>query len=200
MSLSISQSLLQDFGASLNRFKKGEYIFHENWVANFYFQMECGSVKMFNYGEKNDYIQGIFTDGESFGEPPLLADFPYPANAIALTDCKVWVLKKDNYLKLLESNPEVHFTLTKVLAQRLYYKNNLLNAINTKEPTKRLLTIIDYFKNKSERKSDFYELPFTRQALADMSGLRVETVIKKVILLAENGELKLSDHKIFRKW
>jgi CRP-like cAMP-binding protein len=196
----IPSSLLQRYGASLNRFAKGEYIFYEEWPAHFYFQVEEGTVKMFNCGENNDYIQSFFTHGESFGEPPLVGDFPYPADARAVTECKIWVLKKANFLKLLEENFEVHLSLTKSIAQRLCYKTKLLNVMNTQNPEQRILTIIDFYKNKTTRTNGHYEVPFTRQALADMTGLRVETVIKKVIRLAETGELQLTNHKILRSW
>lgn len=196
----IPSILLQRYGASLNRFAKSEYIFHEDWPAHFYFQVEEGRVKMFNAGENNDYVQGFFVHGESFGEPPLLGDFPYPANARAVTECKIWVLKKANFLRLLEENYEAHFAFTKSLAKRLCHKTRLLNAMTTQNPEQRILTIIDFFKSKADRSEDQYEVPFTRQALADMTGLRVETVIKKVIQLAETGELQLTNHKIFRSW
>lgn len=196
----ITSTLLQQYGASLNRFTKSEYIFHEDWPAHFYFQVENGTVKMFNAGEKNDYVQSFFTDGESFGEPPLVGNFSYPANARAVTECKVWVLKKANFLKLLEDNFEAHLNLTQSLAKRLCYKTKLLSAMNTQDPEQRILAIIDFFKHKTIRTNTSYEVPFTRQALADMTGLRVETVIRKVIQLAEAGELSLYNHKILRPW
>lgn len=192
--------LLKKYGASLNRFAKSEYIFHEDWPAHFYFQVEEGTVKMFNAGEKNDYIQSFFTKGESFGEPPLMGDFAYPANARAVTECKIWVLKKAEYLRLLRENPDIHFELTKVLAKRLCHKTKLLNAMSTQNPEQRILTIIDFFKQKSSRSGDCFEVPLTRQTIADMTGLRVETVIKKVIQLADAGDLNLNNHKIMRPW
>jgi len=193
----ITPSVLKRYGASLNRFAKGEDIFYEGWPAHFYFQVEEGSVKMFNCGESNDYVQGFFGNGESFGEPPLVGDFPYPADARAVTECKIWVLKKPLFLQLLQENYEAHLALTQSLARRLCYKTKLLSAMNTQSPEQRILTIIDFFKNKNGK--GCYEVPFTRQALADMAGLRVETVIKKVIQLAESGELQLKNHKILRK-
>lgn len=196
--MNIPPSILQRYGASLNRFAKNEYIFYENWPPHFYFQIEEGIVKMFNDGENNDFIQNMFAAGESFGEPPLFANFNYPADARAITDCKIWVLKKEIFINLLKENPDIHFEVTKTLAQRLWHKSHILNVINTKNPEQRILAIIDFFKNKSSKLSILYEVPFTRQALADMTGLRVETVIKKVIQLANIGELKIQDHKIFR--
>lgn len=202
-SITISSTLLQEYDASLNRFVKGEYIFHENWQAHFYFQVEEGIVKMCNEGEKNDFIQGMFMQGESFGEPPLLADFPYPASACAVCDAKIWVLKKENFFTLLKENYDTHLHLTKILANRLRYKSFVLRDMATALPEDRILTIIDYFKQKipyEKRQNGHYEVPFTRQLLADMTGLRVETVIKKIGELADKGSLEIREHKVLRKY
>ncbi len=199
----IQTSLLQQYNASLNRFTKGEHIFHENWQAHFYFQVEEGVVKMYNEGEKNDFIQGMFTDGEGFGEPPLLIGSPYPASACAVSDAKVWVLKKEFFFTLLKENIDTHLSLTKILAARLMYKSLILRNISTVTPADHIIAIIDYFKQKvpfEKRQGTLYEVPFTRQLLADMAGLRVETVIKKITELAEKGHLEMKEHKVFRKY
>jgi CRP-like cAMP-binding protein len=196
-------NLLRQYEASLNRFAKGEHVFHEGRQAFFYFQVEDGLVKMYNEGAKNDFVQGVFRAGESFGEPPLLDDFPYPASACALTDTKIWVLKKAAFLDLLRQNPDAHLGFTIALARRLRYKALVMRDSTLASPEEALLTLIDYFKQQvpfEKRASGWYEVPFTRQLLADLMGLRVETVIKKVIQLAERGQLELREHKIYRKY
>lgn len=199
----ISTALLQAYDASLNRFKKGEFLFHEKWPAHFYFQVEEGSIKMTNQAEHCDFIQGVFLPGESFGEPPLIGNFPYPANAQAITDSKVWVLGKEAFLSLLKENFEVHFCFTQTLACRLCYKANLLKDMAILPPEQRILNVIDYFKCKQElkqgRKNGHYEVPFTRQLLADMTGLRVETVIRKIQHLSELNELSIIESKVYRR-
>ncbi len=198
----ISTALLQEYGASLNRFKKSEFLFHEKWPAHFYFQVEEGSIKMTNQAEHCDFIQGVFLPGESFGEPPLIGNFPYPANAQAITDSKVWVLGKQAFLSLLKENFEVHFCFTQTLAWRLCYKANLLKDMAILPPEQRILNVIDYFKCKHDlkqgHKNSRYEVPFTRQLLADMTGLRVETVIRKIQQLSELNKLSIIESKVYR--
>lgn len=43
----------------------------------------------------------------------------------------------------------------------------------------------------------FNEIPFTRQEIANMIGIRVETVIKYVKVLEKSGELRILKGKIF---
>lgn len=198
----IPTDLLQQYGASLNKFKKGEYLFHEKWPAHFFFQVASGSVKMLNQTEHHNLIQGIFGETESLGEPPLIGNFPYPADAQAIVDATIWVLHKDDFLALIHQHPDSHFALTQTLAWRLCYKANLIKDITTLPPEQRILNIIDYFKTKTELKKGHkisnFEVPFTRQLLADMTGLRVETVIRKVQQLAEQHLLTITNGKVFK--
>jgi CRP-like cAMP-binding protein len=198
----IAPELLQQYDASLNRFKKGEYLFHANWPAHFYFQIAEGSVKMVNHTENNDFIQGIFVSNESFGEPPLFGNFPYPADAQAISDSKIWILTKEAFFLLLRENPDTHLALTQALACRLCRKANLLKDSASLSPEQRILNVIDYYKCEYEarhgRRGTPYEVPFTRQLIADMLGLRVETVIRKIQYLADAGSISLQNGKVYR--
>ena len=68
----------------------------------------------------------------------------------------------------------------------------------------RILAAIDLLKSKLSRErygqDNHFVVPVTRQEIADMTGLRVETVIRKVGLLEEQGKLYISDRKILRAY
>ncbi|WP_299251664.1 Crp/Fnr family transcriptional regulator [uncultured Aquimarina sp.] len=198
----IDQNILKDAGAILKEYKRNEQLFEEGDIARYYYQIEIGEVKMNNFNEDGkEYIQGIFDAGKSFGEPPLFADFKYPANAEAITDVKVWLLPKNKFLKVLEENPSIHYKFTSTLALRLYYKAMMVSEISTQEPEHRILRILDYFKkSKQTNITDVipYKIELTRQQLADLTGLRVETVIRAVKKLEQKGALSIKDRKIYR--
>jgi CRP-like cAMP-binding protein len=68
----IDTNLLISWGATYKKYKKGEYIFYEGDEALFYYQVESGELRMSNMNDSGkEYIQGMFSKGESFGEPPL---------------------------------------------------------------------------------------------------------------------------------
>ena len=198
----IKSETLRSAGAVLKKYAKGESLFYEGNDARFYYQVHSGEIKMNNYNDEGkEYIQGIFGVGKSFGEPPLFADFKYPANAEAIVDAEVWQLSKDKFLKLLEENPVIHHKFTSTLATRLYYKAMMVSEISTQEPEHRILRILDYFKKNNQQSnddSDLYKIEFTRQQLADLTGLRVETVIRTIKKLEQKGELSIKDRKVYR--
>ena len=91
----ISEVLLESVQAKKIKLQKGDLLFQEGQTALFYYQVISGEVKMNNFNDEGkEFIQGIFTAGNSFGEPPLLCDLTYPANAEALTDAEIYAVEK----------------------------------------------------------------------------------------------------------
>jgi CRP/FNR family cyclic AMP-dependent transcriptional regulator len=194
----IPAKLLEQYKARLVRARKDQVLFEEGSQAADYFQVEEGQVRMYILNhEGQEFTQGIFHAGESFGEPPLLGNFPYPATAIALTPGKVWRLPKVDFLELLKNNFALHLKLDHVLCNRLQYKSMILTEISSHNPEHRIITILKYLKSKmNPEKTEKIIMPYTRQQLADMTSLRVETVIRAIKKMEREGKIKLQGHKI----
>lgn len=192
----IPAKILQSYNARLVRVRKDQILFGEGEMAVDFFQVEEGQVRMYILNhDGQEFIQGVFHAGESFGEPALLGDFPYPSSAHAISDGKVWRLSKSSFLQLLKENFELHLKLDQVLCQRLQYKSMILTEISAHTPEHRLVTIMNYLKSKMNLKEKAI-IPYTRQQLADMTGLRVETVIRTIKKMEQNGKLILERRKI----
>lgn len=197
----IPRDLLVEKKAHFFEARKDEYIFLEAESASFYFQVITGTVKMSSYSENGqEFIQGIFKAGQSFGEPPLFGDFSYPSNAIATENSEICKLHKDIFFELLKENFDIQWKFNSLFSNRLRYKSILLKEISSYCPDHVLMTLLKYLRDNSNLadKSNFY-VPFTRQQLADMTGLRVETVIRTVKKLHQEGKLEIKKHKIYLK-
>lgn len=180
-------------------FRKDQTLFYEGDRAADYFQVEEGAVKMFIVSpDGQEFIQGIFTAGESFGEPALIGNFPYPGGVKAIEHSKVWKLSGDSFLRMLRENFELHLKMTRILCERLRYKSMVLSEISSHDPDHRIISLLKHFKAKkaNERDSAKVRIPYTRQQIADMTGLRVETVIRTVKKMEKDGKLVLEGHKI----
>lgn len=178
---------------------KDQLLFEEGDHAQEFFQVENGQVRMYILNhEGQEFTQGIFNSGESFGEPPLLGDFLYPSSAVALTEGNVWRLPKAEFLALLKNNFELHLKLDSVLCNRLQYKSMILTEISSHDPEHRITTILKYLKSKMplDETAEKIIMPYTRQQLADMTSLRVETVIRTIKRMEKDGRLELKKHKI----
>jgi CRP-like cAMP-binding protein len=100
---------------------------------------------------------------------------------------------------MLKKYPETSLAVTQSLARRLYYKSVMAPEISSQDPEKRILTLIDYMKEHQsiDLTKDFL-VPLTRQQLADLTGLRVETVIRTVKQLEKREQLKIIAGKVYR--
>lgn len=194
----IPESTLLNYGATLESLETGELIFSEKTRAGFYYQIKNGEVKMFNLNENGrEFIQGFFYDGDSFGEPPLFADVKYPASAATVKASQFYKLSKTKLLKLLGEHPKISLKFTRAMAKRLFYKAIILKEISNHPPEHRILTLIDYLKRKHDSEEP-YQVKLTRQQIADLTGLRVETVIRAIKQLEQDGEIQIIKRKVFR--
>lgn len=198
----IQKELLDRYGAVEKRYEKSDVIFEVGTNAHYYYQIISGEVKMNNYNEEGkEFIQGFFKPGESFGEPPLFVNRLYPANAIATEDSVILAIKKDAFKQFLLEHPSEAISIIENLAQRLHYKATMSAEIASEDPEHRVLQLIDYAINHFDLTKDKngYLVDFTRQQIGDLTGLRVETVIRAIKSLEKKHMLKIINRKVYRE-
>lgn len=197
----IEKEILLKYEAIEIQLSKNELLFEKGDKAKYYYQIISGEIKMFNLNEDGkEFIQGIFSKNRSFGEPPLFSsDELYVANAIALENTKLLRLEKSSFINLLKENPEVHLQFTQTLADRLHFKSIMAAEISNNDPESRIITLIDYLKYKIYKiPVPFeYEVELTRQQIADLTGLRVETVIRSIKELEKKGKVRIISRKVY---
>ncbi|WP_172282835.1 Crp/Fnr family transcriptional regulator [Chryseobacterium sp. LAM-KRS1] len=195
----INEDLLLSYGAEVKNYKSGDTIFREGELALHYYQIIKGKIKLNNYTEDGkEFIQNIFSDGNSFGESILFVDKPYPMNAESLTPSAVLKLSKSDFLILMKENPEVSNNIYQCMAERMYYKYVMLYNLSVQNPASKLKLLMDYLKSYDENKTPYsFQIPLTRQQLASLTGLRVETVIRVIKNMEKENELKIVNRKIF---
>ncbi|MCH9661316.1 MAG: Crp/Fnr family transcriptional regulator [Bacteroidetes bacterium] len=194
----ISEQLLLTYNAIVKSFQSDAVIFYEGQPARYYTQIKTGGIKMFNLHENGkEFVQGVFKTGESFGEPPLFGNFNYPASAAATEPTALYMLGKDDFHRLLHDHFNIHLKFSEILSNRLSYKAMILKEISMHSPEHRILTLIDFLKEKELSQSK-YLVPLTRQELANLTGLRVETVIRAVKQLEAEGEIDIVNRKVYR--
>ncbi|MFV0530708.1 MAG: Crp/Fnr family transcriptional regulator [Flavobacteriales bacterium] len=191
----LNEIILKTLGTVLVK-RKEDIIFNEGEKARYYFQIKSGEVEMFNLSsEGKKYTQGIFTKGESFGEPPLFTKSVYPASSIAKTKVVIWVVEKNLFLNYLTEEPKIQMKFIKMLATRLEYKALMVKEVSLHTAEHRIRTLLKHFKLNLQEQI----VPFTRKEMAEMCGLTVETVIREVKKLEKEGILELQNRKIVLK-
>src|SRR5690349_90753 len=174
----IDIDLLLTWGATYKQVQRDEIIFHEGGCANFYYQIVSGKVRWVNINEDGrEFIQMMVEKGESFGELPWFDDGSYAATAIADEDSVIIRLHKSNFIQLLKDDPDIHVSFTRLLTERMRFKFFTIREMAYYNPEHRISALLSYFKDSHKSTCpDCNQVKLTRQHIADMTGLRVETV------------------------
>lgn len=195
----INEDLLFSNGAEYKNFKANETIFAEGDTPSYYFQIADGKVKINNFNDQGkEFIQSIISKGGSLVTTALFTTKSYPLNAVAIEDCRLIRLPKHNYLQLLKQNPELYETTLNFISENMYYKYIMMQSMSFQNPENKLKTLMNYLKNQHQDQSQYsFQIPYTRQQLASLTGLSVETVIRVTKNMEKNEILKIQNRKIF---
>lgn len=195
--MQIDTDLLIKWGAVAKKFKKGGYIFHENDVPKFYYQILEGTVKVFITNiDGREFTQSEFKAGCSFGEPLLFINENYPSSAIACQDSIVFKLSKEKFLEFLDQNPDFEKRMIMLLSKRIYDKAITTREIINNTPETRIISFLNNYKKKNNRENEEIEIPYTRQEIANYTGLRVETVIRTLAKMKTQKTVQIVERKL----
>jgi CRP-like cAMP-binding protein len=195
--MNLDENKLIAWGAVQKKYPKGFYLFREGDQARFYYQIISGAVRMCNHDDDGrEFIQGDFFNGDSFGEPPMILEQNYPADAYCLEDAILLILPRHQFLRLLMEYPEIMMAALHRLSERIMTKAQVNKMIMHLGPEERILDFLRRFKRQRASIGQVSEVPYTRQEIANFTGLRVETVIRSVKKMEAEGIIQLKQRKI----
>ncbi|RYD76105.1 MAG: Crp/Fnr family transcriptional regulator [Sphingobacteriales bacterium] len=187
---------LLEQGYPVKEYPKDSIIYEPGMQPRYVYFISKGEVRMVTVNEEGkEFIQGVFKAGQYFGEPALLVNRPYLAYTIVSKSAEIIPVGKTDFFDILKNDEKFAMNLIEVLSNRLFYKSMMLEELANEKAEHRLQTIINYLFLEIESGES---LKVTRQNLADMTGLRVETVIRGVKLLADKGLIGLRSGKIIK--
>jgi CRP-like cAMP-binding protein len=173
-------------------------IFRDDDTPKYYFQIVNGSVELNNYHlDGKEFTQNILSTGQSIGESFLFGDNPYPMNAYAKTDCMILKLLKDAFFNLINQNSDALIKMLKYLSEKLHQNHLKLFTFSSSDPLNRIKTLMNNLKSSDSMAREYpFQIPLTRQQLANMTGLRVEAVIRTIKKMEKYNMLKIKNGKI----
>lgn len=106
--------------AALRNFPKNSILVNEGDETDSLYIIQSGKVKIFLSDEEGkEIILTIQGPNEYFGEISLLDSAPRSASAMAIEDCKLYVLPKKDFEAFLLQHPEISLKIIRGLTSRL---------------------------------------------------------------------------------
>lgn len=172
---------------------RGDVLFHEGDEPDALYVVLSGrvAVAIANPIDNRETMVGLMTQGDLFGEMPMLDDGSRSANARALEMSKVLAIPYAGVRAMFNANPTLLWGVTRLLAMRLRETNEALaDSVFldvTGRTAKRLLELADG--------RDSFLLPVTQEELAGMVGASRERVNKAIASFIRLGWIDQHDRR-----
>ena len=185
---------------SIRKYEKNDIILMEDEFGDTLFIINKGSIKITRVSEDGrEVILAILGDGEFFGEMSLLDGQTRSANAIAQTGCHVLILKRHDFLKVLEKFPKIAVSLLSELAIRIRKSDQQIESFALSDAEQRIgitiLRLAEELGTIHKGVVRISKLPY-QQDIANMAGTSRETVSRMLKLLEDKSLISRKAHTL----
>lgn len=193
--MNIDIEILKFYDATYYKVNKGDVLFNEGDLPRFYFQIQKGSVRIVSSNSSGrEHFHRLYGKGQSFGISSLFTDLPYIVSAIASEDVYLFRLSNEGFKKMVANNNQIALDVMTCLSMHIHDKFKTIQLLTCASPEERLMKFFTIQKKAPGSRSI---VPFTRQQIANYTGLRVETVIRTLSRLNQEEKVKILNRKIY---
>ncbi|HMD87222.1 MAG TPA: Crp/Fnr family transcriptional regulator [Terriglobia bacterium] len=160
-------------------FRRNQILFFEGGFALHLFALHTGLVKVVKSLENGrDRITAVLFPGELFGFESLTDD-AYPLTAVALRDCDICAVPRDDFFTYLRTNPNLAIGMVRFLVAELKRVRKQVTDMSFKDARMKvatfLLSLITSDAPPTEGTVDL-TLPLSRQEISEALELSPETI------------------------
>ncbi|MBS1271732.1 MAG: CRP-like cAMP-activated global transcriptional regulator [Candidatus Marinimicrobia bacterium] len=181
-------------------YPKNKMILMEEDEGDMLFIIDEGSVKITRISEDGrEVILSMLNAGDFFGEMSIFDGDARSANVVTLEESEVFLLKRSDFLHLLEKYPGISISLLQELAGRIRKSDELIESLSLGDAENRialtLLRLADDLGIYKAGKVEIDNLPY-QQDIANMAGTSRETVSRTLKLLEDKGYIQKDGHSL----
>ena len=179
--------------------QKDEYLFFEGDPARWLVFVAQGRVKVIKHSEGGrETILSTFGPGQIVGEVGVLIGDVYPATAQALEPTVTLSLRKDSYVDLVRTRPELAWALISELGKRLQRAHETIRSMAVEKVERRVARVLLRMASTAGERLDDAAAPgavrinlsLSRQDIADMAGTVIETAIRTLSGFQRQGYIE----------
>jgi CRP-like cAMP-binding protein len=183
--------------ARVRTVEKGATIFAKGDIGSSLFAILDGQVKVISFSAQGKYaVLNVLSPGDIFGEIALLDGGERTADVIAISDCKLIVIERRDFLPLVHSSPDISQKLIEVLCARLRNTSRQVEEVMFLDLSAKLAkTLLRLAENAGGQR-----IALTQSEVAQMIGASRESTNKQLRdwenlkwIHLERGEIVLID-------
>lgn len=181
-------------------FPKNQPIYFANEPSSSIFFLKKGRVKLTRTSpDGKEMIIGLINPGEVFGEMAVVDEGERSDYAIALDECLICAISKDDFSIFVSKNPELDRKITRLIGFRMRKYSERIEQLVFKDAPQRIISfIVNYAEEQGKKIGDeIYIKPFlTHKDIADLTACSRQTVNSILTDLREKGIITFDRKKL----
>ncbi len=181
--------------AGLRDSKKGESLFTQGEEAKGFYLVLQGRIKIYRLSPQGkEYILRIVGPGETLAEAAVFSGKNYPASADCLEDCRLYYLKKSDFVRLIRQDPQLALNMISGLSLLLRNLAQQVEDLSLHEVSSRLARyLLDQAHKNNVDLITGSQIPLEmkKNLLASRLGTIGETLSRTLAKMKQRGLLEI---------
>ncbi len=174
-------------GRKVRQLKKKQVLYYDGDHPVGIYLISEGSLKTIKLADDGrELTTGLFKVDDYLGVNALLLDQPFNETAEALEDSAICMLPKEALIALLNQHPAIGQQFIKILSNNVREKEDQLLELAYHSVRRRLASVLIRLSKQSANN----QLKISREELASMAGIAIETVSRTLTDFTVEGLIK----------
>ncbi len=181
-------------------YPKDTMVFSENMPGKEMYIIQKGSVKITKIVNDNEVLLAVLRQGDMFGEMSLIESKPRSASAIAFEDAVLLAVNKENFARMVQTQPQIIARLTTTLAERIWFiYKQLANTLLSNSVGRMYDALLIQLERARIpiRSGEAHTFEFGIKELINMVGLPIAEGNQIVREMLKNSKIKAVENKIY---
>lgn len=190
------KSVLKEIKYYIKNYSKGEIIAHEDDECSSLSLILDGNIEIQRLYSNGKYIVlSRLVQGDVFGEALVFSKAKtYPATIIALNQCKVLFISKQDVLKICSYEEKILENFVSLLSNKVFILNSKIKSISFKSIREK---VINYILNEvKEQKSNCIILRNTKEEISAILGIPRPSLSRELIKLRDMNYIEFDRKEI----
>ncbi len=172
--------------------KRGATIFSKGDPGNSLIAVVSGSVKIsISSPDGRNAILNLIGPGEIFGEVAVLDGQERTADAIANSNCEIFVIDRREFLPFVKSQPALAMKFIELLCARLRWTSDQVEEVILQDLPGRLASALIRLTERRKAAQDSRTIAVTQQEISEMVGMSRESINKQLRAWASRNWVRL---------
>ena len=172
--------------------KRGATIFSKGDPGNSLIAVISGTVKIsISSPDGRNAILNLIGAGEIFGEVAVLDGHARTADAIANTNCEIFVIDRREFLPFVRSQPALAMKFIELLCTRLRWTSDQVEQVILQDLPGRLASALIRLSERHEVAHGGRTIAVTQQEISEMVGMSRESINKQLRAWASRNWVRL---------